>query len=126
MKRLNKDHQAERDRLRNLLQEKSAAIESAWGDFEGAHETLVNAVDEYNGAIQEVAEWRDGIVSEMQDYYDERSERWQEGDAGQEYDSWKDEWENGDFEELETPELPDQPEGAPAIDAIDNLPDEPG
>lgn len=33
--------------------------------------------------------WRE-LVGEMQQYFDDRSEKWQEGDSGDEYQAWID------------------------------------
>jgi hypothetical protein len=73
--------------------------------------------DRYNTKIKELNQFIDDIRSDMQDYYDERSEKWQESDNGQMYQDWIDQWDNcylevDDFLEVNIPEdfdLPDEP-----------------
>lgn len=124
MKKLSKDDRATRDRLVADLEIKSAAIEEAWTAFESAHEQLGLAIEEYNSVVADAGSWRDEMVQQMTDYQSDRSERWQEGDAGEAYQGWIDEWQNADLEGIEVPDLPDQPEGEHR-DVIDNLPEEP-
>ena len=60
------------------------------------------------------------IVSEMETYYDERSEKWQEGDAGSAYADWKGEWEGLD---CATVDLVDEPDCS-LPDDLEQLPQE--
>lgn len=124
MKKLSKDDRATRDRLMADLEIKAAAIEEAWSMVEGAHEQLGLAMSEYNSIVADAVLWRDEMVQQMTDYQSDRSEKWQEGDAGQAYQGWLDEWESADLDAIEIPDLPDQPE-CPHRDVIDNLPEEP-
>ncbi len=38
--------------------------------------------------MEEISTIIEEIAQEAQDYYDDKSEGWQEGDKGQEYDAW--------------------------------------
>ena len=79
----------------------NAAMEEAW-------EKVQEALDEHNTAIESANEWRGDIAQQMQDYYDNRSEKWQESDKGSEYEQWKSEWEESfDQVEMEKPDEPD-------------------
>lgn len=68
---------------------------------------------EYNEAVHEFEEFREELVSEMVDYRDERSDRWQESDAGVYYNEWVDAWSEtiADVAEIITEEYPTEPEG---------------
>lgn len=73
---------------------------------------LANAKDEleaafnvYNGVLGELRDFRDGLVSDMDSYFSDRSEKWQEGDKGQQYETWKQAWEDLELEDLEELEL---------------------
>jgi hypothetical protein len=123
MKRLNKTQQNELSAHIAMLADKKIEIEAAWERFELAHGELAEAIGEYNGALTNVIEWRDGIVNEMTDYQGERSDKWQEGDAGQQYQSWIDEWEGLELDEVEVPEIPDAPEFE-HVEALENAPQE--
>ena len=131
MKKLTKSQQHQKQKLidrmnhargdlETAVEEYNTAMEEAWGKVEAARDQLQEAIDEAD-------QFRDEIATLQDDYYCERSETWQEGDAGQAYCAWKDEWSNelDEVGELEKPnelELPD----TEAIDALDGMPDEPG
>ena len=118
MKRLSKAQISELDTHVEKLGKAYAQVEEAWREFEAAHQEVASAVEAYNDAVQEAVGWRDDIVSQMQVYYDERSEKWQEGEAGEQYQAWIDEWESASIEEeLECPELSELSE----VDHADNL-----
>ncbi len=51
--------------------------------------------------------FRDDIVSQMDEYMSDRSEKWQESAAGQNYEAWKSEWENAQIEPIEI-EMPEE------------------
>jgi hypothetical protein len=78
----------------------------------------------YNGALETLKAIYADIATEARDYYEERSEKWQEGEAGEQYSAWLDTLENADLEDidleladdLDEPDHPDfdDPEGLPA------------
>jgi hypothetical protein len=79
--------------------------------------SIEKLVDEYNDTIGSINQFAEDIQQRQQDYYDDRSETWQESDRGSEYEDWKSEWEC--FEELETIECPEFVD----VDDFKNLPD---
>lgn len=104
-----------RDEFVRRLGEKSAEISEQI-------EKLNELIGEYNEITGEVADFRDEIAGEMDDYYNDRSERWQEGEAGSAYMDWKTEWEGlltDDLEEVEEPSYD-------TLDGLENLPEGPG
>jgi uncharacterized coiled-coil DUF342 family protein len=113
MKRLSKDQIARRDDLLNQLRETAEQIERAVDEANGA-------IQQYNTILVEVEIFRDDIISEMETYFDERSEKWQETDAATNYQDWK-----GQFEALETAELEQLEFTASLINELEALPDEP-
>jgi hypothetical protein len=125
MKRLDKHQLGQQADFVASLKIKSVAVRMAWEEFALAHSKLVGIIEEYNEAVGDAAMWRDEIVSDMSNYQSERSEKWMEGEAGQAYQEWIDEWEAAELESLETPEMPDELE-YPHSDEIDNLSSEPG
>jgi len=124
MKQLSKAHKADRDKHVAELTEREAAVRSAWDRLTEAHDELTEEIQAYNGALLAVAAWRDEITLEMETYFDERSEKWQEGEAGTAYQEWMGEWQEAELDELEAPELPDEPE-FPHADTIEALSEEP-
>jgi hypothetical protein len=114
MKRLSKDQLSTRNDLVKRLREAAEKTEKAIADVNGV-------IDEYNAILDEAENFRDEVVSEMDTYYDERSEKWQETDAGSSYQDWKGQYEALDIDHLETLEIDD----LKLADDLEELPDEP-
>jgi len=121
VKKLNKTQLAELAAHTTTLATKKQEIDESWDKLVEAYEGVESAIGDYNESLATVIEWRDGIVQEMSDYQAERSDKWQEGDAGQQYQSWIDEWEGLDLSEVEIPDMPDEPDFE-HIDSIEQLP----
>ena len=100
MKKLSKDQQKFRDDLVKRLDDALIGVNNAV-------EKANAAIDEYNVIVADVESYRDEIVSEMETYFDERSDKWQEGDAGSAYSEWKGEWENLDCSAIDQVDEPD-------------------
>ena len=90
MVRLNKDDKAKKSAFAAKFKRLSEKIESLVSEYNDT----VNAA---NAFIQEIHEKQD-------DYYSERSEKWQESDKGSDYESWMSEWEE-EIEEIESPDM---------------------
>ncbi len=101
-------------RLSKYEVETKANLISKLKDLELKTNTLV---DDYNNTIALINDFADNIKQRQQDYYDERSDNWQESDRGMEYEDWKSEWES--FEELDAIECPEFVD----IEEFENLPD---
>jgi hypothetical protein len=97
--------------------ERKAYLVSKLKDLE---ESIKPLLEEYNGIIGSINEFAENIKQRQQDYYDDRSESWQESDRGMEYECWKDEWDS--FYELDEIECPDFVD----IEEFENLPDSMG
>ena|SRR5215469_9890749 len=116
MKAITKQQQREIDAaldvLREAASELEAAIEAYNEALEPLRERIEGALDHYNEKGSELRAVYLDIHAEAQAYYDDRSERWQEGDAGEEYQEWLDKLENLEIEELDIdmPEPLDRPE----------------
>jgi uncharacterized protein YukE len=125
MRKFNKEHIADRDEVVQDLKEAKAAIELEYEEFKLAAEKLNGKVRAYNEALAEADTFREEIVSEMDGYMSDKSEKWADGDAGQEYSSWYNEWENLDLTEVEYLEMPDLFDLSHA-EEIEQLPEQPG
>lgn len=93
-----------------------AAVESAWDEH------VSGAVESYNAVAGELASAIEDTASELRDAWNDRSEKWQESDAGQDAEAFISE-----LESVEVPEFdPDKPDGAPVPDEPDEIepPDE--
>lgn len=132
MKRLGAMQVKERDKhaqdVRNTTSELNAEIDKFNKAVEEAKAGLEAAITKHNEKLQEVRDWRDGIVGDMESYVGERSEKWSESDAASEYQDWKGEFENLELEDVEI-ELPEELElidNDDRADGVDNLPEAPG
>ena len=109
MKKISKDQIKRRDELQGKLQSLMADLETACEAYNETLREKWSAIDDalgaYNEAIGEVNEWQQEIASDIQSYMDDRSEKWLESDKAQEYESWREEFED-EIEEvtLEQPE----------------------
>lgn len=83
------------DNLQEGVEAFNDIVNAAWSNLQ------LGPLNAYNEAISNANEWQSGIVEEIQEYIDSKSEKWQEGDKGQAFVSWKEQYE----EELETVEL---------------------
>lgn len=88
-------------RLQNAFDDLQEAVDIFNSTVNVAWTNLQVPINNYNEAISNANEWQSGIVEEIQEYIDSKSEKWQEGDKGQAFVSWKEQYE----EELETVEL---------------------
>lgn len=107
----------------NLKQE----IEESNTRLTEIRENIEAKVNEYNSALEDAKEFMNNIGNDARSEFDDKSEKWQEGDRGQEVSSWIDELENFSPDEIKV-ELPDDIE-EPDLDhgeEITGLAEEPG
>jgi chromosome segregation ATPase len=79
----------EQERLRTAgatLADLFAELEVEREAFTG---TMARIMEKMAEARQEAWEVLDDAANSADEYYDERSEKWQEGDVGQAYDEWR-------------------------------------
>lgn len=125
MKSLTKEHEASRTRLIGELQEAYKKVEEQFAAHTAITEKVNEAIAAYNDVCQNVETFRDEVTTDMQSYIDERSEKWQDGDSGQEYTSWKETWdalECSGFETVQEETVFDEELSS----ALSDLPGEPG
>ena len=71
-----------------------AARREAERIIEEANTKLAQVAEQANAALEGAFTALDDAASDAEAYYDERSEKWQGGDAGQAYAEWRDELAN--------------------------------
>jgi len=111
--------------------EAATALEKAVSNYNTEMESLKTAVSDavetYNEKVGLLKGVYEEIGSEARDYYDERSEKWQEGDAGATYLEWVEALENPDLDEIDFTEPDEIDIDVPDFSSMDGLPpDEPG
>lgn len=90
MNKLTVAQQNERLRIQALLNKKKELVE--------------DAIAAYNEALVEAESFCSDIAERMSDYQSERTDKWQEGEKGDAYQTWMDEW-TPDFSELDLPDM---------------------
>src|ERR1700722_2892109 len=125
MKRLDKKQKARHEELSQKLTETHDELNEAILVFNAKvsalhAELLAPKVAAVNEVITAANLFAEEINAEQVDYYDERSDAWREGDAGSEYESWKDSWEL-ELEELSLEEPTPLDEVDPDVEAFTNL-----
>jgi hypothetical protein len=105
MTKLDKAAIAERDAVCSQLRDASEALEKALETFnttlDEAWGAVESALSAYNEVVSDANAWREDIAADMQSYFDERSEKWQQSEKGTGYEAWKQQYD----EELQTVEL---------------------
>lgn len=99
--------------IREIEERLAAAVETALV----IHGELEGAIDGYNEAVEAINDRYVEVLADIEAYVEQRTERWQEGDAGQRYSEWRDAIENAKIETIDVPD-------APQFEALD-LADEP-
>ena len=78
----------------NRLVEIAIAVDEIYDKMNEAHEKLLKRLEEMkeqaNVLRDEAFQLLDNAACEASDYYDARSENWQESDTGRAYSDWKD------------------------------------
>ena len=111
MKRLSKDQKQQRADLVTRLNDAAEAVRAALAAVNAEIAGKLNsAIENYNLVVSVVELFRDEIVSEMEHYASDRSDRWQKSERGQRHEAWKQEWEGLDVTALDAIDAIDEPE----------------
>jgi NAD-specific glutamate dehydrogenase len=115
MKRLTKDH-AQRhavlvERLHATQRDLERAIETYNEEASRAFAHVEVVRDRMQALLTEANEWLDEVRTDAQSYFDDRSEKWQESEAGEAYAEWISELETTlDEIEIAEPDALDVPD----------------
>lgn len=105
--------------LRDAIDKYNEVLADEWQAVVAAYKGFVEAVGEsepevrsakeaFDAAVSEAESFREEMSSEIEGHYDEKSERWQESEAGERFSEWSSTWqETIEPEEIEIPELKD-------------------
>lgn len=127
--KLSKTELAEKLHHIEALEKAHTALSDAVAVFNVAVQTqrelLEEAIVGYGDAIGEAKGWAEEIAADIQCEFDDKSEKWQEGDRGQAAAEWIAAWEGFDPEDAEI-EIPEEIEFDvdPAHEVLADLPDE--
>lgn len=129
MKRITKAQQENIDKAISEATKAEEDLVSAIEEYNQHRDEIVSVVEQaletYNDKLIAIKDVYEGIAEEARNYYDERSEKWQEGDAGTNYNEWVDALEAVEFDEVEL-DLPDELPMPDFVDLTEELaPSEP-
>ena len=108
--------------MKRLLKDQMEIYESRQKDIEAAQDAANVMIHKYNEMVQNLPcidevigtlnahitsynDWIDSLRDEMQCYFNDRSDRWQEGEAGEQYQEWINSFEDLEDNEVEPPEI---------------------
>ena len=113
-------------RVQAAREDLDAAIEAYNDTVQTAFASVHIAADVYNGLIAEAQEWAEDIAGQIENYFEDRSERWREGKRGQAYDAWMIAYQEISLEpaDIETPD-PLEWDGEDAASILEGLPEDP-
>lgn len=120
---------AERDALVTDIRAKADALEAAITAYNDGIEKLATALseaaEEYNGALADVQDFVSGVAEDGRAEFEEKSERWQEGEKGQYADAWLQQWESLELEDFEfdAPEPVEEIDPSSVSDPLADLPE---
>lgn len=126
MKKLTKEESEKRTKFVEQLRAAQGKVEdeidaaNAKLEFE-VLKPVNDAIEAYNKIREEAEGFVADLVSSMDDFASEKSERWTEGDAGQAFESWKSEYENIALDELDTVDAEALAIEKPDFNGIDDL-----
>jgi hypothetical protein len=109
MKRLTKEHRAAYENHKETLEELRSNACDAVETYNYELECLDSpapALEALNEAIGEFNSWVTEVQEQMRGYFDERTEGWQEGEKGEQYQAWID---SLDYEVDDVDTEPDAP-----------------
>ena len=127
MKKLTADMAGKREQFAKELSELFSTVEEHYTKVDDAVTAYNLCVEEFNTKLSDVAEFIVEVTTEMENYADDKSDKWKEGDAGEAFEQWKSTWEEFDADPLELMELPSIQDttASGAADALNALPSEP-
>jgi uncharacterized protein YukE len=130
MRKLSKNQEARKTQLAADLQTAAQEVADAVDVFNDGVDLLkeeLNAVVKaYNQRVEDANAFIAEIRTEISDFKENKSERWQEGEQGEAYQGWLNEWDVELSEiDVDTPDDVDAPEFDDAIGVLEGLPDAP-
>jgi len=110
------------EQAQEVVDAKNSYLDSKFVEIENLHNELVEAIQSYNEELDNTKTELEAIVTDwrnwkdgLQEAYEEKSERWQEGEKGRAVGEWLDNMEDSvsssenayEFEEMAEPDAPE-------------------
>ncbi len=111
MNKISKTQSARHTTVSQALDASREALTKAIDDFNAkraeAFAEVTTAIEKLNANLNEARELRDEIVSDMENYTGERSEKWAESEAASTFADWQSAWEGLELDDVEIDEPED-------------------
>lgn len=101
MKKLSNSELETMKELLETYDEKSSEVDRLYILYVDAVSALNEKIADLNGAASDLESFRQSIFDQMEDYFDGKSENWQDGDTGSSYRDWMDEWSNASVYQMD-------------------------
>lgn len=102
MKSIRHTSSNERDSLLEEYAQQMLTVQRHHDTYASAASELNDAISDLNDIIQRMNDLAQDISDKIREYIEERSESWREGDRGQAYDEWANQWEYaGDIDTMD-------------------------
>jgi hypothetical protein len=95
--KLTRSEQNRRDELVSELQSHLSLLETAINQDPPDSKQISTNAALFVVSLEEAEQFREEVAERLREEFDERSEKWQESDKGDEVSSFIDEWESADF-----------------------------
>jgi Zn-dependent M32 family carboxypeptidase len=110
---------ANKEKLTEAIAKYNAARADAFAE-------VTSAVEALNAELNNARELRDEIVSDMENYTSERSEKWAEGEAASTFADWQGAWEGLELDDIEVDEPEDIEDPDTSFEDFDQAPTDAG
>jgi hypothetical protein len=74
--------------VEEAMQAYNAKLDDEWGNG------LQPVIETYNEAVADANAWKQDVAAAIQEYMDERSDKWQQSEAAERYSTWRDEFDH--------------------------------
>ena len=128
MQKMDKRDLIRREEIKTSLTAAHTAMQNEWPVLEAAIAKYNSLIDAYNAALEDARGFADDCNNAIEEYMSDKSEKWQEGERGQAFEEWRQEFENASFDDIEHIDISDlEPtdDDPEAVETLEGLPEEP-
>jgi exonuclease VII small subunit len=108
--KLGKTETAQRDEIATRIEQAREKLDAAVTAFNdamlAARETLQTEIDEYNVVLADAKAFADDVAQNWENDFEEKSERWQDGETGEAVRAMIEAWQSIDLEAIDI-DMPD-------------------
>jgi len=101
---MNKISEEDQGEIGNFVTELTSLAEEIDVEQDNVREAIAKLngkIQQYNSVLKKSRDCRDGLVQQMHDHFDGKPEKWREGEEGEAYATWLEEWEGADLHNVE-------------------------